>query len=175
MRRRFSVTWQEEVATTLTREVPEYFKGTSNVYLAKKLDLMPIGTMAHEYLQTFLATGLQLSGFQKASLKAWAQEYRDDLGNALTGVVGMDAFLADFNPNFAKLFDSLQYYSGDFFVWREKVFAHYTKLKLDARAKRLMFSDGLNVPTALNLYRRFADRVQTGFGIGINLNNDTGL
>ena len=145
------------------------------MHFAKKLDLIPIGTMAHKYRRTFQATGLQLSGFQKASLKAWVQEYRGDLGVALTGVLGMDAFLADFNPNFAKLFDSLQYYSGDFFVWREKVFAHYTKLKLDARAKRLMFSDGLNVPTALNLYRRFADRVQTGFGIGINLNNDTGL
>ena len=130
MRRRFSVTWQEEVATTLTREVPEYFKGTSNVHFAKKLDLIPIGTMAHKYRRTFQATGLQLSGFQKASLKAWVQEYRGDLGVALTGVVGMDAFLADFDPNFAKLFDSLRYYSGDFVVWREKVLAHFTKLKL---------------------------------------------
>ena len=60
-------------------------------------------------------------------------------------------------------------------MWREKVLAHYAKLKLDAHAKRLVFSDGLDVPTALNPHRRFADRVQTGFGIGINLNNDTGL
>ena len=38
-----------------------------------------------------------------------------------------------------------------------------------------MFSDGLDVPTALRLHAHFADRVQTGFGIGTNLTNDTGL
>ena len=175
VRRRFSGAWQEEVATTLAREVPQYFKGTSNVYLAKKLGLVPIGTMAHEYLQTFQATGVQLRGFQKAALEAWVQEYRGDLGVALTDVVGMDAFLADFDLYFAKLFDGLRHDSGDPVVWGEKALAHYAKLKLDAHAKRLVFSDGLDVPTALNLHRHFADRVQTGFGIGTNLSNDTGL
>jgi len=34
VRRRFSGAWQEEVVATLAREVPEFFKGTSNVYLA---------------------------------------------------------------------------------------------------------------------------------------------
>ncbi len=175
VRRRFSGAWQEEVATMLAREVPEYFKGTSNVYLAKKLGLVPIGTMAHEYLQTFQATGVQLKGFQKAALEAWVQEYRGDLGVALTDVVGMDAFLADFDLYFAKLFDGLRHDSGDPFLWGEKALGHYAKLKLDAHAKRLVFSDGLDVPTALNLHRHFADRVQTGFGIGTNLSNDTGL
>ncbi|MES2948140.1 MAG: nicotinate phosphoribosyltransferase [Pseudomonadota bacterium] len=175
VRRRFSGAWQEEVATTLARAVPQYFKGTSNVYLAKKLGLVPIGTMAHEYLQTFQATGVQLKGFQKAALESWVQEYRGDLGVALTDVVGMDAFLADFDLYFAKLFDGLRHDSGDPVLWGEKALAHYAKLKLDAHAKRLVFSDGLDVPTALNLHRHFADRVQTGFGIGTNLSNDTGL
>ena len=35
MRRRFSREWHEEVVATLAREVPQYFKGTSNVYLAQ--------------------------------------------------------------------------------------------------------------------------------------------
>ena len=175
VRRRFSGAWQEEVATTLAREVPQFFKGTSNVYLAKKLGLTPIGTMAHEYLQTFQATGVQLKGFQKAALESWVQEYRGDLGVALTDVVGMDAFLADFDLYFAKLFDGLRHDSGDPVVWGEKALAHYAKLKLDAHAKRVVFSDGLDVPTALNMHRHFADRVQTGFGIGTNLSNDTGL
>lgn len=175
VRRRFSGAWQEEVATTLAREVPQFFKGTSNVYLAKKLGLTPIGTMAHEYLQTFQATGVQLKGFQKAALESWVQEYRGDLGVALTDVVGMDAFLADFDLYFAKLFDGLRHDSGDPVLWGEKALAHYAKLKLDAHAKRLVFSDGLDVPTALQLHSHFADRVPTGFGIGTNLSNDTGL
>ena len=175
LRRRFSGAWQDEVATTLAREVPQFFKGTSNVYLAQKLGLTPIGTMAHEYLQTFQAVGVQLKGFQKAALESWVQEYRGDLGVALTDVVGMDAFLTDFDLYFAKLFDGLRHDSGDPVVWGEKALAHYAKLRLDAQAKRLVFSDGLDLPTAIQLHRHFADRVQTGFGIGTNLTNDTGL
>ena len=175
VRRRFSGAWHEEVVTTLAREVPQFFKGTSNVYLAKKLGLTPIGTMAHEYLQTFQGVGVQLKGFQKAALESWVQEYRGDLGIALTDVVGMDAFLADFDLYFAKLFDGLRHDSGDPVVWGEKALAHYAKLKIDAHTKRLVFSDGLDLPTAIMLHRHFADRVQTGFGIGTNLSNDTGL
>lgn len=175
VRRRFSGEWQTEMVQTLAREVPQYFKGTSNVLLAKTFNLVPIGTMAHEYLQSFQATGVQLKGFQKAALESWVQEYRGDLGTALTDVVGMDAFLADFDLYFAKLFDGLRHDSGDPVVWGEKALAHYAKLKIDANTKRLVFSDGLDVPTAIQLHKHFADRVQTGFGIGTNLSNDTGL
>lgn len=174
IRRRFSGAWQEEMVATLAREVPEFFKGTSNVYLAKKYNLVPIGTMAHEYLQTFQAVGVQLRTFQKASLETWVQEYRGDLGVALTDVVGMDAFLSDFDLYFAKLFDGLRHDSGDPVVWGEKALAHYAKLRVDANNKRLVFSDGLDLQTAVRLHKHFADRVQTGFGVGTNLSNDTG-
>ena len=174
IRRRFSGAWHEEVVATLVKEVPEFFKGTSNVYLAKKYNLVPIGTMAHEYLQTFQATGVQLKNFQKAALETWVQEYRGDLGTALTDVVGMEAFLADFDLYFAKLFDGLRHDSGCPQVWGEKALAHYIKLKIDAQTKRLVFSDGLDIPRALSLHACFADRTQTGFGIGTNLSNDTG-
>lgn len=175
VRRRFSGAWQEEVVATLAREVPEYFKGTSNVYLAKKYNLVPIGTMAHEYLQSFQAFGVRLRDFQKAALEDWVQEYRGDLGTALTDVVGMDAFLADFDLYFAKLFDGLRHDSGDPVEWGEKALAHYAKLRLDPHTKRLVFSDGLDLPTAFSLYRHFADRTMTGFGIGTNLSNDVGI
>jgi nicotinate phosphoribosyltransferase len=176
VRRRFSGEWQYEMVQTLAREVPQYFKGTSNVLLAMECNLVPIGTMAHEYLQSFQALpGVQLKYFQKKALETWVQEYRGDLGTALTDVVGMDAFLADFDLFFAKLFDGLRHDSGDPVVWGEKALAHYAKLKLNANTKRLVFSDGLDVPTALSLHAHFANRVQTGFGIGTNLTNDTGL
>jgi nicotinate phosphoribosyltransferase len=175
VRRRFSRDWQREVVGTLKREVPMYFKGTSNVLLAKELELVPIGTMAHEYLQTYQALGVRLRDFQKAALEGWVQEYRGDLGVALTDVVGMDAFLADFDLYFAKLFDGLRHDSGDPVAWGEKALAHYTKLRIDAHTKRLVFSDGLDLQTAIRLYRTFADRTQTGFGIGTNLTNDVGF
>ena len=175
IRRRYSGVWQEEVVRTLRDAVPQFFKGTSNVHLARTLGLVPIGTMAHEYLQAYQSFGVRLRDFQKAALEDWVQEYRGDLGVALTDVVGMDAFIADFDLYFAKLFDGLRHDSGDPIVWGEKALAHYQKLRIDARTKRLVFSDGLNLPTAFSIYRHFADRTQLGFGIGTSLSNDVGL
>ncbi len=175
LRRRFSAAWHDEVVERLAREVPECFKGTSNVYIAKKFGLIPIGTMAHEYMQSFQAFGVRLREFQKASLEAWVQEYRGDLGIALTDVVGMDAFLNDFDLYFAKLFDGLRHDSGDPIVWGEKAIAHYQALRIDSNTKRLVFSDGLDFETAFRLYRQFADRIMVGFGIGTWLTNDVGI
>jgi nicotinate phosphoribosyltransferase len=176
LRRRFSGAWQREVVTQLRDALPRHFKGSSNVLLAKELGLVPIGTMAHEYLQTYQALGtVRLRDHQKAALEDWVQEYRGDLGTALTDVVGMDAFLADFDLYFAKLFDGLRHDSGDPVVWGEKALDHYAKLRIDPHTKRLVFSDGLTVTKAIELYRHFADRVQLGFGIGTHLSNDLGL
>jgi nicotinate phosphoribosyltransferase len=175
LRRRFSGAWHDEVVDVLHKEVPAFFKGTSNLAFARKYGLVPIGTMAHEYLQTFQATGVQLKHFQKAALEAWVQEYRGDLGIALTDVVGMDAFLADFDLYFAKLFDGLRHDSGDPVEWAEKALAHYAKLRIDPHTKRLVFSDGLDLDKALALHAQFASRIQLGFGIGTNLSNDVGL
>ncbi|MET0349901.1 MAG: nicotinate phosphoribosyltransferase [Rhizobacter sp.] len=175
VRRRFSRAWHAEVVETFKQRVPQYFKGTSDVRLAQKLDLVPIGTMAHEYLQSYQAFDVRLRDFQRSALENWVQEYRGDLGVALTDVVGMDAFLADFDLYFAKLFDGLRHDSGDPVAWGEKALAHYAKLRIDANTKRLTYSDGLDLPEAFRLYRHFADRVQLGFGIGTNLSNDVGL
>lgn len=174
-RRRFSRAFHDEMVGAFVREVPEYFKGTSNVYLAKKYGITPMGTMAHEYLQMFQQVGVQLKNFQKAALEAWVQEYRGDLGIALTDVVGMDAFLTDFDSYFARLFDGLRHDSGEPIVWGEKALKHYAKLRLDPHGKRLVFSDGLNFEVAFALYQHFADRIACGFGIGTHLSNDTGI
>ena len=173
LRRRYSGAWHEEVVQTLAKAVPEHFRGTSNVYFAKKFGLTPVGTMAHEYLQAYQAFGFRLRDFQKAALEGWVQEYRGDLGVALTDVVGMDAFLADFDLYFAKLFDGLRHDSGDPVVWGEKAIAHYKRLNLDPMSKRLVFSDGLNIPRAIDLYKHFHGRVPTTYGIGTDLSNDT--
>jgi nicotinate phosphoribosyltransferase len=175
VRRRFSGAWQDEVVRTLKRAVPEFFRGTSNVFLARKHGMVAIGTMAHEYLQSYQAFDVRLRDFQKLALENWVQEYRGDLGVALTDVVGMDAFLRDFDLYFAKLFDGLRHDSGDPIAWGEKALAHYAKLRIDPHTKRLTFSDGLDLETAFSIWRHFADRTQLGFGIGTTLTNDVGL
>ena len=172
-RRRYSVAWQEQVIERLMT-VPEIFRGTSNVYFAKQFGITPIGTMAHEFLQAFQALDVRLRNFQKAALEAWVQEYRGDLGIALTDVVGMDAFLRDFDLYFAKLFDGLRHDSGDPYAWGEKAYAHYQQLKINPKTKMLNFSDGLTLQKAWALYLHFNDRFQLGFGIGTHLTNDMG-
>lgn len=174
-RRRFSGEWHEKVIQKLKAEVPNNFTGTSNVLFAMKYDLTPIGTMAHEYLQACQVLGPRLRESQKFALEVWVQEYRGDLGIALTDVIGLDAFLADFDLYFCKLFDGVRHDSGDPYEWGEKILAHYQKMKIDARTKSFVFSDGLNVPKAMALNNHFKGRVKTFYGIGTNLTNDVGF
>jgi nicotinate phosphoribosyltransferase len=173
-RRRYSFEWQKHVVEEFHKAAPHVFRGTSNVLLAKDLGITPIGTMAHEFLQAFQALDVRLRNFQKAALETWVQEYRGDLGIALTDVVGMDAFLRDFDLYFAKLFDGLRHDSGDPYEWGDKAYEHYKKLKIDSKTKMLTFSDGLNLEKAWSLHQYFKDRFQVSFGIGTNLTNDMG-
>lgn len=174
-RRRYSRDWHHHVVRTLAKQSPSIFRGTSNVYLAKELNLTPIGTMAHEFMQAFQALDVRLRESQKAALEAWVREYRGDLGIALTDVVGMDAFLRDFDLYFAKLFDGLRHDSGDPYEWGDKAIAHYEKLRIDPKIKSLTFSDGLTLQKAWDLHTYFKTRIKTGFGIGTNITNDMGL
>jgi len=173
-RRRFSRAWQEEVVQTLKREVPQYLAGTSNVWLAMRNRLTPLGTLAHEYMQACQGLGPRLRDSQTFALDKWAQEYRGDLGIALSDTYGMEAFLRDFDMFFCKLFDGARHDSGDPFDWGEKMIAHYRRNRVDPRTKTLIFSDQLSVPLAIGIARRFHGRAKTAFGIGTNLTNDLG-
>ena len=172
-RRRFNYDWHREVVQTLSRELPrDIFVGTSNVLFAKEFGLKPIGTMAHEYLQAGQALGPKLADSQKYMLEKWVQEYRGDLGIALSDVVGFDAFLRDFDKYFAKLYDGCRHDSGDPFEWGERLIQHYEKLGIDPLTKTAVFSDGLTFKKAFELAERFRGRIKTSFGIGTNLTND---
>jgi len=174
-RRRFSLAWHEEIIATLKREVLQLFAGTSNVWLAMKNGVTPLGTMAHEYMQACQALGPRLRDAQVFAFDKWAQEYRGDLGIALSDTYGMDAFLRDFDMYFCKLFDGARHDSGDPFAWGEKLIAHYQKNRVDPRTKTLIFSDQLSFPLAIEIARRFHGRARTSFGIGTNLTNDVGF
>jgi nicotinate phosphoribosyltransferase len=174
-RRRFSRDWQGEVLQSLKREIPDRFAGTSNVWFAKRHNLTPLGTMAHEYVQACQALGPRLRDSQKFAFDKWAQEYRGDLGIAVSDTYGLDAFLRDFDMYFCKLFDGARHDSGDPMDWGEKLIAHYQRNRVDPRTKQLIFSDSLDVPRAIAIARRFHGRAITAFGIGTNLTNDAGF
>ncbi|BEP62646.1 nicotinate phosphoribosyltransferase [Variovorax sp. V213] len=188
-RRRFSKDWHEEVLRTLNARLgavtsppvqaqpgarlPQ-LAGTSNVLYAMKLGLIPLGTMAHEYLQACQGLGPRLRDSQIFGFESWAREYRGDLGIALSDVYGMSAFLRDFDLYFCKLFDGARHDSGDPFQWGERMLAHYIANRVDPRTKTLIFSDSLTVPRTVELYQQFRGRCQLAFGIGTNLTNDLG-
>jgi nicotinate phosphoribosyltransferase len=170
-RRRYSQAWQVEVVQTLKERCGERLFGTSNVHLAHTLDLKPLGTMAHEFLQAGQAFA-PLPKFQRFMLEEWMQEYRGDLGIALSDVVGMEAFLKDFDLLFCKAYDGARHDSGDPVVWGEQLIAHYQKRNVDPRTKTAVFSDGLTIPKSIELARHFEGRIRTMFGVGTNLTND---
>lgn len=170
-RRRFSRDVQQTIVTTLRADFP-YFIGTSNYDLARRLDITPVGTQAHEWFQAHQQISPTLANSQRAALQMWLHEYPTHLGIALTDCITMDAFLRDFDLSFAEAYQGLRHDSGDPVDWGEKAIAHYQRLIIDPMSKTLVFSDNLNLDKALTLYRHFGQRVNLVFGIGTRLTCD---
>lgn len=170
-RRRFSRAVQQAIVTTLKSDFP-YLVGTSNYDLARRLDLAPVGTQAHEWFQAHQQISPVLANSQRAALQAWLDEYPAQLGIALTDCITMDAFLRDFGPDFAGRYQGLRHDSGDPLEWGEKAIAHFEKLDIDPMSKTLVFSDNLDLDKALTLYRHFYRRINLVFGIGTRLTCD---
>lgn len=169
-RRRFSREVQQAIVKRLQQE--PWFVGTSNYDLARRLDLTPMGTQAHEWFQAHQQISPDLANSQRAALAAWLDEYPNQLGIALTDCITMDAFLRDFGPEFAERYQGLRHDSGDPVEWGEKAIAHYEKLGIDPMMKVLVFSDNLDLAKAVDLYRHFSSRVNLSFGIGTRLTCD---
>jgi len=154
------------------------FVGTSNVYLALKYGVKPLGTTAHE----FTISCQVLSGIRhcnRAALEAWNDVYKGNLGIALPDTIGSDAFFADFNGVLSRLFDGTRHDSGDPYEYGEKAIAHYEKLGINPLSKVIIFSDGLraNVDAAPDknpekIRQYFEGRIKVSFGIGTDFTND---
>ena len=173
-RRRYSRDWQEVVVREFARKC-KCFVGTSNVYLAMKYGIKPIGTFAHEMYA--VAQGLDnvpIRQAQKAVLDAWTQEYRGDLGIALSDNFGFNAFLNDFDKFYAKLFDGCRHDSGDPYVWGDMLINHYKKLGIDPLTKTGCWSDSLDADRAIEIAKYFQGRIKISFGIGTFLTNNVG-
>ena len=151
------------------------FIGTSNVYLAKKYGITPVGTMAHEWI---MCAGQGNHKHNPAysnwyALDSWVKEYGVLNGIALTDTITTDCFLRDFQLTYATLFSGVRHDSGDPYAWGEKMIEHYRNLGIDPKTKTLLFSDSLDFERADKLYRHFSKDTNVAFGIGTYLSNDT--
>ncbi len=172
-RRRLSRHWQEEVVRRFATETKNCF-GTSNVWLAWKYHLTPIGTYAHEFVQMYQGIdSIPLAYTNHYALEDWYNEFKGDNGIALTDTVTTDLFLMDFNRAMVNNFAGVRHDSGDPYAWGEKLIEHYKKYGADPKSKTLLFSDSLNFDKAQALYDHFKDRTRVSFGIGTFCSNDT--
>ena len=179
LRRRLSGEAQDHIVKLLqeTQNPASRYVGTSNVYLAKKYGLTPVGTMAHEWIMC-VGQGDHKNNPAYSNyfaLEAWVDEYGVLNGTALTDTITTDCFLRDFRLTFATLFSGVRHDSGDPFVWGDKMIAHYESLGIDPKTKTLLFSDSLNFEKATKICRYFKDRCKVAFGIGTYLSNDTSV
>ena len=177
IRRRLSAEAQELAVSELAKAKLDgsFFVGTSNVYLAKKFGIKPVGTMAHEWI---MCVGQGNHKHNPAysnwyALDYWVKEYGILNGTALTDAITTDCFLRDFQLTFSTLFSGVRHDSGDPIEWGEKMIGHYESLGIDPATKTLLFSDSLDFKRANDINAHFAGRAKVAFGIGTYISNDT--
>ncbi|MCP3941597.1 MAG: nicotinate phosphoribosyltransferase [Desulfobacteraceae bacterium] len=173
-RRRFSSTIHEMLITDICSHENHTLIGTSNVHFAKKFNLPPIGTMAHEW---FMFHAL-VSGYKMANtlaLKAWIQVFKDKLSIALTDTYTTDIFLSTFDTELAKHFNGVRQDSGDPISFIKTLIRHYETLHIDPATKTIVFSDGLDINKALAIHNECKGKIRDAYGIGTHLTNDVGV
>ncbi len=178
-RRRFSYRWHNHVVERLVNECPENLLGVSCVELAKKHGVDPIGTFAHEMFMVYAALAdaegkNPLEGHNKV-LRDWQDRYGDDLSTALTDTFGSEFFFTDMTFEQAEEWRALRHDSGDPIEFGDRVIEFYQDKGIDPLEKTIVFSDGLDIDTIVQLADYFKGRINVVFGWGTTLTNDLGL
>ncbi|TCD70181.1 nicotinate phosphoribosyltransferase [Steccherinum ochraceum] len=183
-RRRRSYAVQDLVVGALVRVEREgrergegwkgHVSGTSNVHLAMKHGIAPVGTIAHEW---FMAVGA-MRGYEHANgiaLDLWEDVYPDVLLLALTDTFSTEAFFKDFvlDKERANRWKGLRQDSGDPYVYAPRAKEVYESMGIDYRQKSIIYSDSVNLDKALKLAKQCREiGFIPLFGIGTWLSND---
>ena len=147
------------------------FVGTSNVYLAMKYGLTPVGTMGHELICAIAGMyGPQMANH--IAMEVWTKTYRGALGIFLYDTYGWRIFSLNFSEDFARMFKGLRVDSGDNRKELELIIGKYRSLGIDPRTKQVVFSNGLNVDDAIGIQQYATGKCQPSFGIGTYFTND---
>ena len=185
-RRRFSGAWHDYLVGALAEELPAQFRGTSNVHLAMKHGLLPMGTSAHELPMVVAALAFAeadktqdpeeiLAGAQQEVLQGWWNLYGTGLSIALTDTFGSPFFFRTAPEYVAKDWKGTRQDSGSPFSYGEQAINWYAKYGVDPLSKLTVFSDQLDVQRMVDLHLAFRGRLGHTFGIGTNLTNDVGF
>ena len=172
-RRRFSADLHDSIVAHL-KERCKVCSGTSNVYLAMKYGLTPIGTFPHEWVMFHSG----VFGYKRAnylSLEDWITVYDGALGTALIDTFTTGSFLRTLTMKQAKLLDGFRQDSGDERTVGDAIIARLKEFGIDPRTKIIVFSNALNFPKYKEVMDYFRGRVKVSAGIGTNITCDPGI
>ncbi|KAI1081879.1 nicotinate phosphoribosyltransferase [Whalleya microplaca] len=180
------------------RGLPGKLSGTSNVHLAMRFNLPPVGTVAHEWFMGIAAITNDYESATEEALRRWVGCFGEGvLGIALTDTFGTPSFLRAFSkpvrylpdtPNipqadeskqptspsrsYAEAFAGVRQDSGDpaEFV---KIMREFYESQGIKDKKTIVFSDSLNIEKCIE-YKRVSEAqgFQPTFGVGTFLTND---
>lgn len=185
-RRRFCGPWQDYEVGILREELPNQFRGTSNVLFASRHGVLPMGTCAHETFMVVAALAFAKSDVRRPDseiliqaqnevLAKWYELYGSGLSIALTDTFGSPFFFETAPDWVARDWKGTRQDSGDPFKYGASAIKWHRRHGVNPADKLIVFSDQLNVELMVKLYLNFRGQIKTTFGIGTNLTNDLGL
>jgi len=175
-RRRYSAAHQEVMIEAMLEANPpdvedSCLTGTSNVELARKYGIRPVGTVAHEWIMAHEV----MFGVEQANERAmqeWLDIYNGEAAIALTDTYTSSLFFRDFTPKLSGAYSGVRQDSGSPEEFFDRLLRHYRARGIDPAGKRVVFSDGLNVGRVREIHRHVDGRMQDAYGIGTHLTND---
>ena len=173
-RRRFSKDSHNQIVSYLHEKCPINCVGTSNMFLAKRYGMTPLGTYPHENIQMHAA----LFGNKRANyltLEDWIKVYHGNLGTALTDLFGTKSFLRTLTRQQALLLQGYRIDSGDNFKIGNMIIERLQEFDIDPRTKLLIFSNALDMKKYKEIRDYFNGRIQISAGIGTNITCDPGI
>lgn len=159
------------------------FASTSNIHLARKFNLAPTGTMAHEWFMGVAAATNNYPNATETALKYWVETFgRGVFGTALTDTFGTPHFLQAFKSalppsltdtsgpskteRYADVFTATRQDSGNPLEFIKMMRQFYDREGVEGQ-KTIVFSDSLNVDRCVQ-YKDAAEAAgfKPTFGIG---------
>ena len=173
-RRRHSYLWQDWCVQAMLEGLGDKFIGTSNCAVARERDIEAIGTNAHELPMVYCAlaeTDDQLAAAPYHVLSDWQEEHDGNLRVILPDTYGTEGFLQN-APDWFAAWTGVRIDSGDPAASAEIAIKWWQDRGEDPTQKLVIFSDGLDTESIINLHKKFSGRVKVSFGWGTNLTND---
>lgn len=141
------------------------------MHLARIYDLLPCGTIAHEWFMAIAAIKEDYVSANKIALNEWMRYQPYNHRIALSDTFGLDNFFESFtntSPNYlASNFSGIRHDSGDVDDFLKRCVKHYRDTKISPQDKVVVFSNNLNVNTVEQLQKKAKDlEIRVTFGIG---------